>query len=346
MTVRQLFGQRKTSQPIASAGTSLALLVTILTVCSSANADWQRPKTSFGDPDIQGVWSSATITGLERAPGFGDTLVVSDAEAKKIEANYAFNVAAAEDNKPTDPSEGAPTDGDAGNGYNAFWLDPGKTLMRVNGEARTSFITNPGNGKTPYSTAGLMAFGRGARNMGTDNPEQRPLGERCLVGFGSSGGPPMLPVLYNNHYQIVQAPGYVMILVEMNHDARIIRLNSEHSDERIKPWLGDSIGHWEGNTLVVETINVHPQQTHRYAYKQTLYVPSNAKITERFTRIAEDEITYQFTVEHPEAYTQAWTGELAMRSTDAHIFEYACHEGNYAMPGILAGARFEEKNQQ
>ena len=311
------------------------------TFALNAGAETWQQKTAFGDPNLQGTWSSATITGLERPAEFGDKLVVSEAQATQIEKSYAFNVLSELDAKPTDPNTGAPTDGDAGAGYNAFWIDPGKTLMRVQGEARTSFITNPANGKIPYSGAGRGAFMRGAASMGTDNPEQRPLGERCLVGFGSSGGPPMLPVLYNNHYQIVQSPGYVMIMVEMNHDARIIRLGEPHNDERIHRWLGDSVGYWEGNTLVVKTRNVHPQQTHRYAYKQTLYVPSDAVITERFTRVSQDELVYEFTIEHPTAYTQTWTGELSMRTTKENIYEYACHEGNYAMPGILAGARGE-----
>jgi len=156
----------------------------------------------------------------------------------------------------------------------------------------------------------------------------------------------MLPVLYNNNIQIVQSPDAVMILAEMNHDARIIRLNSKHSNDNINPWLGDSIGHWDGNTLVVETINFHPQQSFRFAIKHRLYLPADAKVTERFTRVSDEEIVYAFEIEEPEAYTQVWKGEISLKATDQKIYEYACHEGNYAMPGILAGARLEEKKKK
>lgn len=321
-----------------AAGFLLALAV------SSVAEDWEPPRMSWGAPDLQGIWTSATITALERNPQFGDKLIVDEERAREIEKNYELNKLIEEDAKPTDPNKGAPTDRDSNAGYNAFWLEPGKRLAEINGKYRTSIITDPENGKVPYSQQAKKAFFQKARQMGTDNPEQRPLGERCLVGFGSSGGPPMLPVLYNNNYQIVQAPGYVMILAEMNHDARIIRLNDEHRPEEMQPWLGDSVGHWDGNTLVVETVNFHPQQSFRFAIKHRVYIPPSATVTERFTRVAADKILYRFTVEDQEAYTQPWQGELPLRATDGPIFEYACHEGNYALPGILAGARREEAN--
>ena len=166
-----------------------------------------------------------------------------------------------------------------------------------------------------------------------------------MVGFGSSGGPPMLPVLYNNNYQIVQNENYILILAEMNHDARIVRLNDEHKDNRFKPWLGDSIGHWERNTLVVETINFHPQQSFRFAIKHSLYLPQTAKVIERFTRSDQDTILYEFTVEDSNAYTQPWSAEIPFRKTESPMYEYACHEGNYALPGILGGARREEASK-
>ena len=306
--------------------------------------DWKTKRTDFGDPDLQGVWRTATITALERDyQTFGEKLVVTAEQAERIEKNYYFNVAREQDSKPSDPSAGAFTDGDSNAGYNAFWLDPGTHLMQVRGEYRTSIVIDPVTGKVPYSQAGMLAFAEYGRNRNTHNPEVRSLGERCLVGFGSSGGPPMLPVVYNNHYQIVQAPGYVMIMAEMNHDARIVRLNDEHVPGGIYKWLGDSIGHWDGDTLVVETTQLHPQQSFRFAIKHRIYVPPTAKITERFTRVADDEIDYRFTVEDAKAYTQPWTGELAMRPAEGNIYEYACHEGNYSLPGILAGARAEER---
>ena len=185
-----------------------------------------------------------------------------------------------------------------------------------------------------------MEYGQ---STGYDGPEQRPLGERCMVGFGSSGGPPMLPVLYNNNLQLVQNEDYVMIVVEMNHDARIIRLDSEHLGDEFSPWLGDSVGHWDGDTLVVETVNFHPQQSFRFAIKHVLYMPPTAIVTERFTRTGPDEILYEFTVEDDLAYTQPWTAQIPFRTAEGSLYEYACHEGNYALPGILAGARREER---
>ncbi len=176
-----------------------------------------------------------------------------------------------------------------------------------------------------------------------DGPEIRPLGERCVVGFGSTGGPPMLPVLYNNNYQIVQSPGNVMILVEMNHDARLIRMGGKHPPADVQKWLGDSIGHWDGDTLVVETSNFHPDQNFRAALKHIVMSTENLLVTERFTRVAADEIVYEFTMYDPAVYAKPWRGEIPMRATTDRIYEYACHEGNYALPGILGGARAAEK---
>jgi len=153
----------------------------------------------------------------------------------------------------------------------------------------------------------------------------------------------MLPVLYNNNYQIVQSPGHVLILVEMNHDARIVRIDGEHLPDHVRPWLGDSIGWWEGDTLVVETTNFHPDQEFRPAILHTLYLPFDAKVTERFTRVADDVILYEFEVEHPTHYTQSWRAQIPLNAAAGPIFEYACHEGNYALPSILAGARAEER---
>jgi len=173
-------------------------------------------------------------------------------------------------------------------------------------------------------------------NGRADGPEQRGLGERCILGFGSTSGPPMLPTMYNSYYQIVQGPGFVVILVEMVHDARIIRLDGKPLPKSIKPWMGDSIGHWEGDTLVVKTTNFRPEQSFRESTQ-------NAVITERFTRVADDQIVYRFTVDDPAAFTARFTGELPFSRVNANIYEYACHEGNYALPGILAGARAAEE---
>ena len=314
---------------------------TMAAMAGCAAAEWQAPRTHFGAPDLQGTWTSATVTTLER-PSQASRLVLTDAEAaywEQVAGRYAEA-----DARPTDPDEGAPPAGADVGGYNAFWIDPGTRLMRVNGQARTSIIVDPTDGRVPYTNAGRARLNAVAyaRQNKFDGPEQRLLGERCIVGFGSTGGPPMLPVLYNNHYQIVQSPGIVMILVEMNHDARIVRIDGEHVPASVTPWLGDSIGRWDGDTLVVETTNFHPGQSFRAAIKHRLYLSPEATVTERFTRTSDGEILYQFRVDDPETFTQAWRGELPLLATDERIFEYACHEGNYALPGILAGARAEE----
>ncbi|MBV1931630.1 MAG: hypothetical protein KUG71_07925 [Porticoccaceae bacterium] len=218
-------------------------------------------------------------------------------------------------------------------------------MLRVKGEPRTSISVDPKNGKVPYNFRGRIKYWRAMlRTQKRNNPEEQLLGDRCVVGFGSTGGPPMLPVLYNHHYQFVQSPGQVMILVEMNHAVRTIRIDSEPLPTQIRPWLGDSVGHWEGDTLVVETTQFHPQQSFRGAIKHQLYVGLNSKVTERFTRIGEQEIHYAFTVEDDKTYRQPWRGELTFRPSNGQIYEFACHEGNYGMIGILAGEREQGKN--
>ena len=314
-------------------------------VFSQAQTNWQVPITSYGHPDLQGVWTSASVTTLERDKALGETLVVGVEEARRLEQQSALNVLTEADSAPSDPDRLPPTDGDTDAGYNAFWIDPGTRLAEIDGDYRTSFIVNPEDGQIPYSAAAGIAFFQYGQDSGYDGPEQRPLGERCMVGGGSSGGPPMLPVLYNNNYQIVQNKNYVLILAEMNHDARIIRLNDEHMNDAFQPWLGDSVGYWDKNTLVVETINFHPQQSFRFAIKHSLYLPQTAKVTERFTRTGQERILYEFTVEDSGAYTQPWAAEIPFRKTDSSMYEYACHEGNYALPGILAGARREETSK-
>jgi len=301
-------------------------------------ADYQAPRTHYGVPDLQGIWTSATITALERPQQF-DGLVLSEAQAAAWERETSDRFAAIDEL----PEEGLQAGGDVG-GYNSFWMDPGTRALRVRGEPRSSIIVSPADGRLPMRLGARAKLGEFfLRVQGAfDGPEQRPLGERCIVGFGSTGGPPMLPVLYNNNYQIVQSPGHVMIHVEMNHDARIVRVGAEHLPDQVRPWLGDSVGHWESETLVVETTNFHPGQSFRAAIKHQFYMTPAAVVTERFTRIADDQILYQFEVEDPGAYTESWSGELTLRSTDGPIYEYACHEGNYALAGILAGARVQE----
>jgi hypothetical protein len=329
----------------AMAWHAVAILVALEGAPSqAAEGQWRVPRTPDGVPDLQGTWTNASLTSLERDDMFKGRAVLSAAEADEFARTNLFAQYSAEDAKPTNPDSRATVSADPG-GYNAFWLDPGTRLAVVNGEARTSFIVEPANGKIPYTPAGQSAFRSVRLAITFDGPETRALGERCLMGFGSSSGPPMLPDVYNNNYQIVQTADAVMILVEMVHDARIIHLKKRsHLPKSITPWMGDSIGRWEGDTLVVETSNLNPGQNAHYGIKQSFYLPPTAKVIERFTRVAADEILYQFTVEDSAAYTQPWKGEVPLRATPDRIYEYACHEGNYALPGILAGARKQEQD--
>jgi len=325
--------------------TAIATIIAGMTALSGMAADttapkgWKVARTLDGHPDLQGIWTTATLTRLERPDQFGDRLVLTAEEAKKIEGTEADYVANAA--KPSDLNKANPdcSSFQFGCGYNNFWIDRGSQVVTMNGEKRTSILIDPPNGKVPTLTKerqqalGAQRRGRGAN----DGPETRTLSDRCLLAFGSSSGPPMLPVLYNNHYQIVQNKDTVVILVEMVHDARVVRIGGKHVPTSVRKWMGDSIGRWEGDTLVVETTNFTPQQTFRGSTE-------NVKVTERFTLAGPGLIHYRFTVEDPAAFTSAFTGELPMYRTDEQIYEYACHEGNYALPGILAGAREQEKS--
>jgi hypothetical protein len=307
-------------------------------LASGAGAgDYKPPRLADGTPDLQGVWTNATATPLERAPELGERRAFTKEEAEAISRRAI--AAVEEDNKPSDPNkkiEAIDQLPPVGN-YNLFWTDRGMHVLEIDGEYRTSMIIDPPNGRIPSrrSEAEIYAAYRARSN---DGPEGRALGERCLLSFGSASGPPMLPVMYNSYYQIVQSPGYVMILVEMVHDARIIRIGDEHLPPSIPKWMGDSVGRWEGDTLVVETTNFRPEQSFRGS-------TPTMRVTERFTRVADDEILYRFTVDDPNAFTSKFTGELKFNRVDANIYEYACHEGNYALPGILMGAREAERRQ-
>jgi hypothetical protein len=297
---------------------------------------WRAPRTADGHPDLQGMWTSATITPLERPDEFGDRRALTPEEVARLEGAEASLVSNSA--KPTDLQKQLPgdcKDFGRGCGYNNFWLDRGSQVVAIDGEKRTSLLIDPPNGKLPPLTAERKQY-LASRRQTFDGPEARPLGERCLLAFGSAAGPPMLPVLYNNHYQIVQNRDAVMILVEMVHDARVVRVGGTHVASNVRKWMGDSIGHWEGETLVVETTNFTDHESFRGATR-------DVRVIERFTRVAPDKIHYRFTVEDPLAFTQPFTGEMPFYRTDDSIYEYACHEGNYALRGILGGAREEEK---
>ena len=314
------------------------------------------PRTASGHPDLSGMYDIATLTPLTRPSGLGDRLSLTDAEAKALAQATAARMAAT--NQASDPNRAAPpaggdgSEGPAGNvgGYNTVWTDIGTGAFKIDGQYRTSIIVDPVNGRLPPMTPEARTKGAARAkynrpNRGDafwitegitpgpyDDPELRPTAERCLLAFGASAGPPALPVMYNNLKQIVQTKDHVMILNEMVHDARVIRLNSQHEPPEIRRWLGDSIGHWEGDTLVVDTTNFNDQPALGSADR-------HLHVIERFTRVDAKTLRYKFTVDDPTVWTKPWTGEIVWPATDARMYEYACHEGNYSFAGILRGAR-------
>ncbi|WP_306253172.1 hypothetical protein [Parvularcula sp. IMCC14364] len=308
---------------------------------------YEPPRMADGTPDMQGIWTSASITVLERPDGIDD-LILSEIEALALEQGTFEAYGVQEDMEPTDPDAPALAKGDSSirgaGGYNSFWVDFGNKVGRINGEPRSSWVVEPETGKLPWAPEGAMTFMQVGAQMtrNFDDPEVRPAAERCTIGFGSTGGPPMINVLYNNHYQIVQSPETVAILVEMNHNTRLVRMNSEHRPGALRGWLGDSIGRWEGDTLVVNTTNFHPDAGVRGAIRHRFYLSAEAKVEERFTLKSDDEIFYEFYVDDPSIYTQVWKGEMPLRRAEGPIYEYACHEANYSLPNILAGARRQE----
>jgi len=310
-----------------------------LASAQSAGA-YSPPRTPDGRPDLQGVWSNQSLTNLNRPPGVSK-LVVTPEEAAEIVATNPWVLLAQSEEGASDLSDGLLEDGNSDRGYNTFWIDPGQSLGKVKGEHRTSWIVEPADGRMPLSEAGRARVREDQsrrRAILFAGPESLPIAERCLIGFTGAGGPGMLNTIYNNNYQIVQTPDAVMILVEMVHDARIIRMNGEHRPASMRQWLGDSVGRWEGDTLVVETVNVHPEQ----GASGPIYLSPSGKVVERFTRTADDQIHYEFEVSDPVYYTSSWRAEMTLNARREAVYEYACHEGNYAMPGILGGARIQE----
>lgn len=336
-----------------------AIAIALLT--APAFAQSEAPRSGDGKPDLTGFWTNASLTPLTRDRTV-TKLVVDEAEAQKIVENTGLAGISADDPEfkatYSDPNKGAPEKGgdDFGlKGYDAFWVAPGEKLAKVKGEYRTSNIVEPANGQLPFKDpAGQMKRQlEGFRVYMTGNapyegPEEPTLSERCLIGFGQTGGPGMLSVLYNNNYQFVQTPDHMMILVEMAHDARIVPIfangdeaRKNHKPNAIKPWLGDTVGWWEGDTFNMETRNVNPMQ----AVDQSFPLSASGVVTEKLTRVAADEIFYEFSVNDPETYTQPWRAELSFHPAK-HVLEYACHEGNHGMIGILAGARELERQAE
>ncbi len=317
-------------------------LATPAVLAAAATSEtYKTPLNPYGQPDLEGTWTNASLTVLERSTEYGTRKVMSAQEVAKTEGTIAQLLAA--DNAPRDPKVKT-TDlphecglgfSGAGCGYNVAWIDPGTTVMRVNGEPRSSFITEPANGRLPPYKSGVAAPGMEQYAHRGENPENMAVSERCLSSFGYSAGPVMLPLLYNNNYEIAQTKDTVAIVVEMVHDVRIIRIGGKHRSDGLRPWMGDSIGWYEGLTLVVETTNF-PQATALFGAWKELTV------TERFTRVGPHRIRYQFKAQDPTVWDTSWGGEYEFSSSKGRIFEYACHEGNYALAGMLAGARADE----
>ena len=288
-------------------------------------------RTPDGKPDLQGTWSFATITPMERPAELANKEFFTEQEAAAYEKEVVER-----NNK--DRRDG-PAEQDVGRAYNDFWWDSGTKVVKTR---RTSLVVDPKSGRIPPTlpAARERQQKRQAANRGHefDGPENRPLPERCLMLQGA--GPPMTPTAYNNNVQIVQGDGYVALLIEMGHEVRIIPTDGRpHTASNVRQWKGDSRGRWEGDTLVVETTNFSDNSSFRGS-------GPNMKLTERFRRLDEGTLIYQFTVNDPETWELPWTVEIPVTKSQGQLFEYACHEGNYGMAGALAGARAEENTAQ
>ena len=316
-------------------------------------------RTSTGKPDFSGVYDTGTLTPLNRPKEFGEhqfmTREQADELVKRSKAQFDFA------NQDSDPNRGAPKKGGDGNnfagagnvgGYNSFWIDRGEEAFEIDGKFRTSIIYDPKNGRQPPRHPASLAkmakvYGAFAHdNDGTaswlahpgpgpfDGPESLAPSERCLISFGSTT--PVLPSLYNNYKRVLQTDDNVMILQEMVHDARIVRMNAEHGPAQNRKWMGDSVGHWEGDTLVVKT-------KHFKELSGLTGADENLEVEERFNLLEDGNIRYNFTVTNLTAWTAPWSGEYVWQAkAEDKVFEYACHEGNYAMGNVLRGARLLE----
>jgi hypothetical protein len=327
--------------------TSIALLLGAMALSwapqalAAGPAPYKAPRAVDGQPDLEGTWTNATLTPFERPSALGERKVLTSQEVRQIEDQRAAVIR--EGNAPTvgefdlkSPCFAANITAGGGTsdcGYNAFWTDHGDTVNRVGGEPRSSIVTIPANGRVPPRLPRGPRTGpapvRGVYGAVGANPEEQTIAERCITSFANHAGPVMLPSFYNSNYQIVQGRDSVAILVEMIHDVRIIKLNGQH--EPTRRYYGDSIGHYEGDTLVVETINYSPNEEFRGA-------SANLKVTERFTRVGPTRLLYQFTVEDPTVWATPWGGEYEFGPAKGPVYEYACHEGNSALEDSRAGA--------
>jgi hypothetical protein len=301
----------------------LILAIAMMSAPAFAQQPWKAPRTADGSPDLQGMWTNMTATPLERPAAFdAPTTTEEQAKAFVTSSSQAFL---------DDNSDGI-------GGRQSEWWEVGDSMLRINGEIRTSVIVDPPDGKLPYSDAGRAKLSRARTDMLEiyDHPEARPSPERCMTGGSGSTGVPIFTARYNGHYQLVQTADHLVIAMEQNGVVRIIPLRPEPKSAP-RRWMGHSQGRWEGDTLVIETAGFAPGDAYKPA--SPILVSENARVTERFTRISPTEILYQYTVEDPDAFTRTWKGEQLFYIAHTRAFEAACHEGNYSLPGILAGGR-------
>ena len=323
--------------------TCLAIAVALAASAADAApaaAAYHAPRTKFGTPDLEGIWTNTALTFLQRPPIF-KALVATDKEEAMLIAGFKKMAGDLISPDPVDPKLPAPPV--VKEAPQSDYIEMPLHLARINGQPRSSWIVEPADGRLPFSDAEKKLRAAAAKAPEVfDNIEDRDTQERCLTAIGSPEGPPMMNTGFNGNYQILQTRDYVTILVEMNHDVRIIRMNDRgHLPAAITPWLGDSVGWWEGDTLVVETTNVDVRG-HVYSLGGGFRYSPKTKITERFTRTSKTDILYEFSVDDPEVFSKVWKAEMPMRAAKGPIYEYACHEGNYSLPNILAGARVEE----
>ncbi|HZZ33976.1 MAG TPA: hypothetical protein VFE10_18485 [Phenylobacterium sp.] len=300
---------------------ALALLAGIGLAASAQAAGYRAPRTPWGAPNLQGLWSNFALTRLERPPGIPAKVSKGD-DVAAIERTVYDHIL------PADP---------LGSRESELW-EPSH-LAVIDGQMRTSWIVSTADGRIPYTPEGrrrLEAW-RAEAFTNFDGPEVRNASERCLTPSFSAASPPMQNAPYAANYQIVQTREAVVIVSEIDNEVRIVRLGGPHLAHRV--WGGDSVGHWERDTLVVETVGIRPGETFR---APIYYIGPDARVTERFTRVSPTEIRYAFTVEDPASYTEAWRGEMPFRASKGPIYEYACHEGNYSLAGMLEGARYQD----
>jgi hypothetical protein len=322
--VRALIGYPQTGQALHMRPIPITISLGLLALCATAYAAekphvYRVPRLPDGHVDMQGIWKNSNLTPLERPPEI-TRLAIAEADAARLKEQYLAGTGGP--NQPDDPGRSLED----------------RNIEPIRGELRSSQIIDPEDGKIPWIEVykGKSAALRRSMLTALDNPEERPPLERCL---SSNGAPPMQPNLDGNIYQIVQTPAITAIISETIHDARIIRMNGTHSPAAVTSWLGDSVGWWENDTLVIESkyfaLNSAVRQNVRYIY----FVSPQTVVIERFTRVSDNELNYVFTVSDPTFYTRSWTGETHLLRSNQKMFEYACHEGNYSMRNILEAAR-------